>query len=111
MLKPLEIAQERVREQFEAWIKANWPNQLLDRFSPGPEDGEGEYTGFTVQHCWEAWKASRAAVVVEMPPEPKVPEDPEEAIDDSHMDSYHSAVRMRKACAKSVTAAGLQVKP
>lgn len=72
---------------------------------------DGEYLNFATQCYWDFWQASRAAVVVELPPAPEVPDDPEEAIDDSHMDAYHSAVRMRKGCAKSVTAAGLKVKP
>lgn len=58
-----------------------------------------------------AWFASRSAVVVELPPMPDAPEEPEEAIDDSHMDAYHSAIGMRHACAKFVEAAGLKVKP
>jgi len=99
------MTNDKMREEFEAWVSGKWPETELGQFN------DGEYCGFTLQHCWAAWQASRAAVVVELPPAPEVPEDPEEAIDDSHMDAYHSAVRMRKGCAKSVEAAGLQVKP
>ncbi|MDT3718485.1 hypothetical protein [Pseudomonas oryzihabitans] len=49
------------REQFEAWVRENWPEQSLARFSTG------EYQGFTVDHCWNAWQASRQALVVELP--------------------------------------------
>ncbi|EKT4497345.1 hypothetical protein QEM27_005170 [Pseudomonas putida] len=48
----------KMREQFEAWVLREWPEQSLARFTTG------EYQGFTVEHCWQAWKASREAVVV-----------------------------------------------
>jgi hypothetical protein len=57
---------EKMREEFEAWVLSNWPNQSLDRFNPLHGVTEGEYTGFTVQHCWDAWKASRAALVIDL---------------------------------------------
>ncbi|MBI6556531.1 hypothetical protein YA0850_29650 [Pseudomonas veronii] len=61
--------------------------------------------------CFEAgWQASREALVIELPPVPEAPEDPEEAIDDSHMDAYHASVGMRHACSKLIEAAGLKVK-
>ena len=56
------MSNEKIREQFEAWVKANWPNQSLERFNPLHGVTEGEYTGFTVQHSWDAWQASRAAI-------------------------------------------------
>lgn len=61
------MSNEKMRDQFEAWVKANWPNQSLDRFNPLHGVTEGEYMGFTVQHCWDAWQASRAAIEVEFP--------------------------------------------
>jgi hypothetical protein len=62
--------------------------------------------------CFEAgWNASRAALVVELPPAPNVPDEPDDAIDDSYMDTYHAAKGMWHACAKSIEAAGLKVKP
>lgn len=57
-----------------------------------------------------AWNASRECLVIDLPAEPECPEDPEEAIDDSHMDAYHSAIRMRNACRDSIHAAGVKVK-
>ncbi|MCH5508840.1 hypothetical protein [Pseudomonas syringae] len=57
-----------------------------------------------------AWQASREAVFIELPPEPGVPEAPEEAIDDSHMDAYHAAKRMRAECVKSIQATGTKVR-
>lgn len=55
-----------MRDEFEAWVKNNWPAQSLERFNPLHGVTEGEYTGFTVQHCWDAWQASRAAIEVEL---------------------------------------------
>ncbi|HDS1692169.1 TPA: hypothetical protein QEM72_002673 [Pseudomonas putida] len=52
---------KKMREQFEAWVLREWPEQSLARFTTG------EYQGFTVEHCWQAWKASREAVVVDLP--------------------------------------------
>ncbi|AZC96810.1 hypothetical protein [Pseudomonas chlororaphis] len=65
---------------------------------------------FNVHMAWWAWQASRQVVVVELPPVPVEPEEPEFAIDDSHMDAYHAAVRMRDSCVKAIEAQGLKVK-
>lgn len=53
----------KMREQFEAWVLREYPNQAMGRFA------DGEYHSTTVQYCWLAWQASRAAVVVELPAE------------------------------------------
>lgn len=102
------------REQFEA------------RY-PVPEGAcwnaeQGRYVLFHLKLCtvakyerfvesWVCWQASREAVVVELPPAPETPEEPEDAIDDSHMGAYYSAVGMRQACAQFIKAAGLKVTP
>jgi hypothetical protein len=52
-----------------------------------------------------------AIASVILPPLPEVPEEPAFADDDSHMDAYHAARRMRSACAKAIAAAGLTVEP
>lgn len=63
------------------------------------------------QQAWKAaWLASRETMVIELPKEPGCPEDPEEAIDDSHMDAYHAAIRIRNACRYSIHAAGVKTK-
>lgn len=51
----------KMREQFEAWVKSKWPNQQFGRFS------DGEYQSHTLHHAWLSWQASREAVVVELP--------------------------------------------
>ncbi|MDD2062980.1 hypothetical protein [Pseudomonas sp. 25571] len=52
-----------LREQFEAWVLREYPNQNMRQFS------SGEYCSTTVHHCWLSWQASREAVVVELPNE------------------------------------------
>jgi hypothetical protein len=52
---------DKMREEFEAWVKREWPAQSLSQFN------DGEYQGFTVQHCWLAWQASRESLVIELP--------------------------------------------
>lgn len=79
---------DKMREEFEEWASTH-----------------------EIRCAWDVWRASREAVVVEFPPAPIEPEEPEFAIDDSHMDAYHAAVRMRDSCAKAIEAQGLKVKP
>ncbi|MNJ34753.1 hypothetical protein D3C77_294770 [compost metagenome] len=96
----------KMREQFEVAfaryaamsvdeVKAHWDGDLYD--DQGMRDA-----------IW-AWDESRKTVVVELPPIPAKPEDPEFALDDSHMDAYNAAVRMRDACVKAIEAQGLKV--
>ena len=93
-----------MREEFEAWFSVNAPdinNLAADR---------------AVKHmmikelAFLTWQASRECLVIDLPPEPECPEDPEEAIDDSHMDAYHSAIRIRNACSDSIHAVGVKTK-
>lgn len=88
-----------MREEFEAWVKSNWPNQSLDRFNPLHGVTEGEYMGFTVQHCWDAWQASREAIEVELPV----------VYQDSPDPLYEVAYAQK--CRESIEALGLKVKP
>lgn len=88
---------DKMRDEFEAWVILNWPNQSLDRFNPLHGVTEGEYMGFTVQHCWEAWQASRSAVVIELP-----------SADEFDVPSFaHDAI---VGCWNAIEAAGLKVK-
>ncbi len=50
---------EQMRKEFEAWFKkAHTENvQRID----------GEYTHGATERLWQAWQASRAAIVVELP--------------------------------------------
>lgn len=113
------------RDDFEAWaaikfaveaelLAASRTDEDMDYGFPYRvvnKHGEGsDLVNTLVGTAWAGWEASRAALVIELPPMPDVPEDPEEAIDDSHMDAYHSAIGMRHACLKFIEAAGVKVK-
>lgn len=97
-----------MREEFEiafvARCKKKGEVARLYRF----DDGRYEY--LDASDAWWGWQASRECLVIDLPAEPECPEDPDEAIDDSHMDSYHSAIRMRNACRDSIHAAGVKTK-
>lgn len=54
---------EKVREEFEAWVLREYPNQHMGRFATG------EYHSTVIEHCWQAWQASREALVIELPEE------------------------------------------
>lgn len=71
-------------------------------FNPAQEEGALEYL---------IGLASRKPPVVRLPAAPELPEEPEDAIDDSFMDEYHSAVQMRDACKKAIEDAGVRVMP
>ena len=96
---------DKMREEFEAWVLSEYPNQRMSKFAGG------EYHSTTIQYCWLAWQASRNILAIELPPEPTAPDEPEEAIDDSFMDGYYAAQGMRNACAQNIKAAGLKVNP
>ena len=54
------------REQFEEWVRTfnSMPAALF-------KDEDGEYLDNWIQARWLGWKASRAAVVVDLQPHPK----------------------------------------
>lgn len=91
-------------KQFEAWAVID------NQYSIARTYTDLRYDEDDTEAAWYALQASRECLVIELPPEPEYPEDPEEAIDDSHMDSYHSAIRMRNACRDSIHAAGVKTK-
>ena len=59
--------------------------------------------------CVPLHLSALAPATVMLPPAPELPEEPPFADDDSYMDAYHAARRMRTACAKAIEAAGLKV--
>ena len=69
----------------------------------------GSYGDPCIAKAWHWFKRSREMLVVELPAVPQVPDEPEDAIDDSHMDGYQAAIRMRSACFKAVDAAGITI--
>lgn len=55
----------KMREQFEAWISSYIGSTWLGR----NDHQMDEYIDENAQFMWEAWQASREAVVVELPSE------------------------------------------
>lgn len=100
-----DIMNDKIREEFEAWHRS-----VVAGDPPHEKYNSGDYRNQHVQRYWFGWQASREALVIDLPPAPVEPEEPEEAIDDSHMDAYYAAVSMRNACANAIEAAGLKVK-
>jgi len=97
---------EKMREEFEVWVKSKWPETDFGQFN------DGEYCGFTLQHCWAAWQASREALVIELPKcEVDVDSDEDYEVYEQQeclaMCESHTLTRCRKA----IEAAGLKVKP
>ncbi|MEE5088426.1 hypothetical protein V2J74_27100 [Pseudomonas alliivorans] len=82
---------EKVREEYEAWVLREYPNQHMGRFATG------EYHSTVIEHCWQAWQASREAQVIELPDQYKYA-DPGEAV--------HVIIDCRSA----IEAAGVKVK-
>jgi len=97
---------DKNREEFEAWHKRE-----VAAFVVVGEITAARHMVDFKESFLAVWEASREALVIELPPEPTVPDEPEEAIDDSFMDGYYAAQGMRNACAQNITAAGLKVKP
>lgn len=103
-----------LRQQFEAAVIARMKEsgflEVEIRVECLGRSGDG-YADGSIDAYWHFWNESRATVVVDLPPAPAEPEEPECAIDDSHMDAFHAANRMRSACEQAIEAAGLKVTP
>ncbi len=91
-----------MREEFEAWAVSRGMDLYCSR--------KNIYVEQETLWAWASWKASRECLVIELPPEPEYPDEPDDAIDDSYMDEYHSSVGMRHACINFIHAAGVQTK-
>ncbi|AJQ46412.1 MULTISPECIES: hypothetical protein [Pseudomonas] len=55
------MSEQLMREQFEAWVLREYPNQIMAKFS------DGDYQSWALQHCWVGWRASREAFAVDLP--------------------------------------------
>lgn len=44
---------DKMREEYEAWVLCEFPNQHMGQFA------DGEYHSTTLQYCWMAWQAAR----------------------------------------------------
>ncbi|WDM87480.1 hypothetical protein LG197_23140 [Pseudomonas asiatica] len=88
-----------VREQFEAWVSKNYvvPPGVGHLFVRA-EIGDG-YRLSSINHAWHGWKASREAVVVELPNTECFGEYSQEA-----------ASNMRDSCAEAIEEQGMNYK-
>lgn len=86
---------DKSREEFEVFAAANASLKQYP-FDKYPVDGD-EYDAIPLQCAWSAWQASRAALVIELPPE------------DTNID-YHGYIS-RQDAVEAIEAAGLKVKP
>lgn len=57
------MSNDKMREEFEASVLSEYPNQNMGKFATG------EYQSTTIEHCWWAWKKSREVLVIELPDE------------------------------------------
>ena len=55
------MSNDKMREEFEASVLSEYPNQNMGKFATG------EYQSTTIEHCWWAWKKSREVLVIELP--------------------------------------------
>jgi hypothetical protein len=89
---------EKMREEFEAWHRIEYPGATLARRS------NGEYVNLYVGMCWIGWQASRAAIEVELP----------KIVDKEWANTHAERSAMREAigwCKKRIESLGLKVKP
>ena len=86
---------EKMRDGFESWC-------LAKGYTLRPAETncgiiiEGDYGHPTVQIAWQAWQASRAALVVELPPER------EERFIDSYQEGWNDAIDSCRVRVESV---------
>jgi len=88
------VSNDKMREEFEAWLRT-----LPEVLNVGYNIETGRYFLDEDQDRWEAWQASRAAIVVELP-KPHF-----------EFDGDTAPEMMAREVVKSIEAAGLKVKP
>lgn len=84
---------DKMRAAFEAWITSP-PYENPVTINPESSAWPGQYQSYEVQLAWEAYRASRAALVVELPPLPQEAE----------------ARSMHYACRRALERVGVRVK-
>ena len=84
-----------MRDGFESWCLANGYTLRPAETNCGIII-DGDYGHPTVQIAWQAWQASRAALVVELPPER------EERFIDSYQEGWNDAIDSCRVRVESV---------
>lgn len=83
---------DKIREEFEASVLNEYPNQNMGKFT------NGEYQSTTIEHCWWAWQKSREVLVIELPYH-------------YEYDSPGEVIPVLKDCRAAIEAAGVKVAP
>ncbi|WP_440090125.1 hypothetical protein [Pseudomonas fragariae (ex Marin et al. 2024)] len=91
------MSNDKMREEFEAWVLSEFPNQHMGKFA------DGEYHSTTLHYCWMAWQAAREALVIERPEKCEFAE-----LDGPYHKGYRQGVRNM---VDAIEAAGVKVKP
>lgn len=99
---------DKIREEFEASVLSEYPNQNMGKFATG------EYQSTTIEHCWWAWQQSRKVLVIELPTENPLGTGPGDCGDGRPSFEQHCAAECNfiiRDCREAIEAAGLKVKP
>lgn len=97
------MSTDKMREEFEEWYRRGVmrgadPDLAAPRFA---KDRDGMYWDMWTRRSWQAWQASRTALVVNMPtPDPAI----------RYMDDPGKAGRILSQCRQAIEAAGITVK-
>lgn len=91
---------EKIRDEFEAWYwaKLHGDRNASLRRAVFSKTSDGSYRGLKCDTAWCAWQASRAALVVELPPER------EERFIDSYQEGWNDAIDSCRARLESAGA-------
>ncbi|WP_311185484.1 hypothetical protein [Pseudomonas aeruginosa] len=100
-----------IREEFEKWAASHFID--VGSGNPLKKGPNGHYGFYVVATAWKSWQASRAALVIEMPPLVTAEDvaehldiDDQEAVEIAHMVNGSIA-----ACASFIKQAGIEVAP
>lgn len=97
----MDESRNNMREEFESWLAPSWSRDTYLE-----DEGEVVYVDDWVQGAWVGWRASRAAIEIELPRVIDAhPLGPESA---KMICSFHKNVVGE--CAKAIRAAGIKVK-
>lgn len=92
----MDESRNNMREEFESWLAPSWSRDTYLE-----DEGEVEYVDDWVQGAWVGWRASRAAIEIELPP----------TVDGSNVPFAGNAWNAyRVEAVKAIRAAGIKVK-
>lgn len=103
------MSNEKMREDFEAWTRRRFNGLSLLRINLPGSPADGQYEVIATHECWDAWQASRAAVVVQLPYVRSYPIQEASSDVDWYLDEGRH--EMKLLCRDAIEAAGLKVQP